>query len=170
MCVLLIIRLLRSVRMLGARKPVNHTSGVTACYSYWPSKSVRNCCIIEIFGGVFYVVTMLFGFFCGCMGVCHRTESDLFLFSLSKAGYWLGVCHGWVHLHGLLEMQGTQLQSKRKYKWKYLAHNGIRTRYLPLLRSRLAINCATRSDIHNRLKCNRVFPVLFTCTTWQTSV
>ena len=57
-------------------------------------KSVRNCCIIEIFGGVFYVVTMLFGFFCGCMGVCHRTESDLFLFSLSKAGYWLGVCHG----------------------------------------------------------------------------
>ena len=24
-----------------------------------------------------YVVTMLFGFFCGCRGFCHRTESDL---------------------------------------------------------------------------------------------
>ena len=43
------------------------------------SKSVRNRCVIEVFGGVFYVVTMFFGFFCGCMGVCHRIESDLFL-------------------------------------------------------------------------------------------
>ena len=43
-------------------------------------KSVRNRCLIEVFGGVFYVVTLLFGFFCGCRGFCHRTESDLFLF------------------------------------------------------------------------------------------
>ena len=28
----------------------------------------------------FCVVTLLFGFFCGCKGFCHRTESDLFLF------------------------------------------------------------------------------------------
>ena len=35
----------------------------------------------QSFGGVFYVVTMLLGFFCGCRGFCHRTESDLFLFS-----------------------------------------------------------------------------------------
>ena len=34
------------------------------------------------FGGVFYVVRLLFGLFCGCRGVCHRTESDLFLFLL----------------------------------------------------------------------------------------
>ena len=26
------------------------------------------------------VVTLLIGFFCGCRGFCHRTESDLFLF------------------------------------------------------------------------------------------
>ena len=43
-------------------------------------KSVCNRCVIEVFWWRFYVVTMLFGFFCGCMGVCHRTESDLFLF------------------------------------------------------------------------------------------
>ena len=28
------------------------------------------------------VVTLLFGFFCGCRGFCHMTESDLFLFLL----------------------------------------------------------------------------------------
>ena len=28
----------------------------------------------------FYVVTVLFGFFCGRTGFCHRTELDLFLF------------------------------------------------------------------------------------------
>ena len=53
-------------------------------------KSVRNCCVIKVFGGVFYVVTLLFGLFCGCRGFCHRTESDLFLFllllSISKDG------------------------------------------------------------------------------------
>ena len=38
-------------------------------------KSVRNRCVIEVFGGVFYVVTLLFGFFCGCIGVCHKTEA-----------------------------------------------------------------------------------------------
>ena len=30
----------------------------------------------------FFVVTLLFGFFCECRGVCHRTKSDLFLFLL----------------------------------------------------------------------------------------
>ena len=30
----------------------------------------------------FYVVTLFFGFFCGCRGFCHETESDLFLFFL----------------------------------------------------------------------------------------
>ena len=43
-------------------------------------KSVRNRCVIKVFGGVFYVVTSLFGFFCECKGFCHRTESNLFLF------------------------------------------------------------------------------------------
>ena len=43
-------------------------------------KSVCNRCVIEVLGGVFYVVLLFFGFFCGCRGFCHRTESDLFLF------------------------------------------------------------------------------------------
>ena len=60
----------------------NNTSGVTAVAPTDRPKSVRNRCVIEVFGGVFYVATMLFGFFCGFMGVCHRTESDLFLLSL----------------------------------------------------------------------------------------
>ena len=45
-------------------------------------KSVRNRCVIEVFGGVLCVVTLLFGFFCRCKGFCHRAESDLFLFLL----------------------------------------------------------------------------------------
>ena len=43
---------------------------------------VRNRCVIEVFGSVFYVVTLLFGLFFGCRGFCNRTESDLFLFLL----------------------------------------------------------------------------------------
>ena len=45
-------------------------------------KSVRNRYVIKVFGGVFYVVTLLFVFFFGCRGFFHRTESDLFIFLL----------------------------------------------------------------------------------------
>ena len=45
-------------------------------------KSVRNCCVIEVLVAFLYVVTMLFGFFCGWRGFCHRTESDFFPFLL----------------------------------------------------------------------------------------
>ena len=46
-------------------------------------KSVRDRCVIECFASVFFcVVTVLFEFFCGCMGFYHRAESDLFLFLL----------------------------------------------------------------------------------------
>ena len=62
----------------------NHTSGVIAVNPTDRTKSVRNRCLIKVLGGVFYVVTLLFGFFCGCRGFCHRllTESDFFLFLL----------------------------------------------------------------------------------------
>ena len=46
-------------------------------------KSVRNLCVIEVFDGVLFVVMLLFGFFCGCRGFCHKTESDLCLFLFS---------------------------------------------------------------------------------------
>ena len=48
-------------------------------------KSFRNHCVIEVFVYVESCVdTLLFGFFYGCRCICHRTESDLFLFVLSK--------------------------------------------------------------------------------------
>ena len=61
----------------------NHTSGVTAVTPTDRPKSVRNRCVIEVFGGVFYVFMLLFGFSCKCRGFCHRTPSDIFLFSLN---------------------------------------------------------------------------------------
>ena len=47
-------------------------------------KSVGSRCVIKVFGGVFYVVTLPFGLLCGCRGFCQRTESHLFLFCLSR--------------------------------------------------------------------------------------
>ena len=55
MCVLLITRLLRGVGR-WARKPVNHTSWVAIVTATDRPKSVRNCCLIELFCGVVCVV------------------------------------------------------------------------------------------------------------------
>ena len=64
----------------------NHTSLVAVVTQTDRPKSVHNRCVIEVFGGVFCVA--LFGFFCVCRGFCHRTESDLFLFSLTYLCMW----------------------------------------------------------------------------------
>ena len=58
----------------------NHTSWVGIITPTDRPKLVCNLCVIEVFGGVFCVVTLLFGFLCRCRGFCHRTESDIFLF------------------------------------------------------------------------------------------
>ena len=42
-------------------------------------KSVRNRCVIEVFGGVF-VLSIGFRSFCWYRGFRHRSESDLLLF------------------------------------------------------------------------------------------
>ena len=42
-------------------------------------KSVRNRCVIEVFGSV-CVLSFDFRIFCWYRGICHRTGSDLFLF------------------------------------------------------------------------------------------
>ena len=57
--VLLITRLLR---LMGrwARKPVNYTSWVAVVTPTDRPKSVRNRYVIELFGGVVYVVTLPF--------------------------------------------------------------------------------------------------------------
>ena len=54
---LLITRLLRGVRR-WARKPVNHTSWVAVVTPTDRPKSVRNCCLIELFCGVVCVATL----------------------------------------------------------------------------------------------------------------
>ena len=84
-CLLSSVIRLQYVKYLGVESLVNrfnHISWVTAVTPTDRPKSVRNRCVIKVFGGVFYVVTLLFGFFCECRGFCHRTESDLFPFLL----------------------------------------------------------------------------------------
>ena len=52
-----------------------HTNWVTV----FTPKSVRNSFIFEVFGDLFLiVVTLLFGFFCGCWGFHHWTQSKFF--------------------------------------------------------------------------------------------
>ena len=87
MCVLLITRLLRGVGR-WARKPVNHTSWVAVVTPTDHPKSVRNCCLIELFCGVVRVVTLPFWHFCWCRGFCHRTGSDLLLFVLIPGDFY----------------------------------------------------------------------------------
>ena len=65
---------------VGPVNQVNHTSWVAVVTPTDRHKSVRNRCVIELFCGVVCVVTLPFWHFCWCMGFCHRTESDLFLF------------------------------------------------------------------------------------------
>ena len=79
MGVLLITRLLRGVRR-WARKAVNHTSWVAVITPTDRPKSVRNCCLMELFCGVVYVVTLSLWHFCWYRGFCHRIGSDLLLF------------------------------------------------------------------------------------------
>ena len=83
MCVLSITRLLEGWVLVNR---INHTSGVIVATPPNRPKSVRNRCIIEVFGDVFFLgggggchvafleFSVVVGFF------CHRTESDLFLF------------------------------------------------------------------------------------------
>ena len=65
---------------VGPVNQVNHISWVAVVTPTDRPKSVRNRCIIELFCGVVWVVTLPFWHFCWCRGFCHRTESYLFLF------------------------------------------------------------------------------------------
>ena len=70
---------------------VNHTSWVAVVTPTDRPKSVRNCCLIEVFCGVVCVVTLPFWHFCWCRGFCHRTGSDLLLFVLTYTWLFLRV-------------------------------------------------------------------------------
>ena len=72
-------------------------------------KSVHNRCVIEVFGGVLCVVTLLFGLFCRCNGFCHRAESDSLPFPLVYirhlyTSHYCEVSAG-VHVHMNMDMQ-----------------------------------------------------------------
>ena len=81
MCVLLITRLLQLVGRLGTRKPVLPYQLDDLVTPTDRPKSVRNLCVIEVFGGV-CVLSFGFRIFCWYRGFCHRTGSDLLLFLL----------------------------------------------------------------------------------------
>ena len=60
----------------------NHTSRVTAVTPTDRPKSVRSRCVIEVFGGVFVLLRCFLDL--SVCDFCHRTELDLFLFSLYR--------------------------------------------------------------------------------------
>ena len=68
---------------VGPVNQVNHTSWVAVVTLTDRPKSVRNRCVIELFCDVVCVAALPFWHFCWWGGFCHRTESDLFLFSLN---------------------------------------------------------------------------------------
>ena len=74
----------------GPVNQVNHTSWMTVVTPTDRPKSVRNCCLIELFCSVVCVVTLPFWhFFCSRV-FCHRTWSDLLLFCL-KTAWWVSL-------------------------------------------------------------------------------
>ena len=60
----------------------SHTSWVAVVTPTDRPKSVRNRCVIELFCGVVFIVSLPFWHFRWCRGFRHRTESVLFLFLL----------------------------------------------------------------------------------------
>ena len=65
---------------VGPVKKFNHTSWVAVVTPTDRPKSVGNPCVIELFVALFVLSLCLFDISFGVWGVCHRTESDLFLF------------------------------------------------------------------------------------------
>ena len=79
-CFLLIARLLRKWDGWALINRFNHTSWVVVVSPTDRPKSVRNRCVIEVFGGVIVLSHWFLGFSAGVGFFCHRNESDLFLF------------------------------------------------------------------------------------------
>ena len=67
-----------------AHKPGQQHQLGGRCYSNWPCLVGQQPLYNRTFCGVVCVVTLPLWHFCWCMGFCHRTESDLFLFLFVK--------------------------------------------------------------------------------------
>ena len=63
--------------LVGSVNQVNNNCWVSVVTQNDRPKSVRNRCVIEVFGGI----TLLIGVFCRCKGCVYRTDCDVFLFS-----------------------------------------------------------------------------------------
>ena len=61
---------------------------------------------------------------------------------LSKTGYWLGVCHGWFHLHWIIRhVMSANRESQNENSWSVWDSNPG-----PSVRSEVAMCCAPRSN------------------------
>ena len=81
----------------------DHTFWVTVVIPTDRPQSVSNRCENEVFVRRFCVVTLLFGFFCGCRCFCHMTESKFFLlfphwqrFAKDWTSYAQQIFHIWI--------------------------------------------------------------------------
>ena len=79
MCVGLIVQLLPLVDRLGSVHQFNHIIWVAVVTPTDRPESVRNRCVIYIFGGVFVLSCCLLNLYVG-VGAYDMTESDLFFF------------------------------------------------------------------------------------------
>ena len=79
-----------------------------------------------------------------CRYLSGPCTSKITLYSLefAKTGYWLGSCHGWIQLHSAAKILKQELRNE-----KLLPTVGFELGTFRLL-SRVATNCATRSDFH----------------------
>ena len=85
------------ISLTGLITPVGWGEGGVVTPTDRP-KFVRSRCVIEVFGDVFVLSRCFFGFFCGCGGFCHRTESDLFLFLLQQGNPYLFLLRSYDYL------------------------------------------------------------------------
>ena len=117
--------------MVGRR--FNHTSQVAIVTPTDHPKSACNRCVIEVFGGVF-VLSCCFLDFLWEWGFCHRTESEIFLFS--SATFLVGMCNQLNTVEEVYEITHTTQCSrwtqnatatKKKTTKKNMKHHGERT-------------------------------------------
>ena len=67
---------------------------------------------------------------------------------LSKTGYWLGVCHGWFHLHWIIRhVMSANRESQNENSWSVWDSNPG-----PSVRSEVAKCCTPRSDNYRVLQ------------------
>ena len=138
-----ITRLWRWVGRLGPLNLVNHTSWVAVDTPTDRPKSVRSRCVIGLFRGVVFVVTLPFWHFCWCRGFCHGTESDLFLFLLRIQKNYKNI---FLNFQISTTSQATSFDVSTLYTT--IAHRKLKSRLATIIRNLF---------IHNNWNCTYTF-------------